>query len=176
MPVPCSFFTDKSLMIYLKYWIHSSFVLSQIRCMLLRSSATTVRTFQNTVINLTKTVFECRQVHFEALRRIVADASWVRKCALSVQEYAWPVTCVTQMKVHAQCSTVPQVHSQPWCGQSNPWKIIHKWKPPSLTITYPSSSGDSATIFEIFWYNANNIPFPPANSVKVKLSCNQFFF
>ena len=56
-------------------------MLSQIRCMLLRSSATTVRTFQNTVINLTKTVFGCRQVQFEALRRIVANASWVRKYA-----------------------------------------------------------------------------------------------
>ena len=70
------------------------------------------------------------------------------------------------MKVHAQCSTVPTALI----------RGINKWKPPSLTITFPSSSGDSATMFEIFWYNANNIPFPLANSVMVKLSCKQFFF
>ena len=146
---------------------------SQIRGMLSRISATTIRTSQNAVINLTKTVFAC-------VVKYISRSSWGLWSTLLESESAlwvhgsmyglWP--CVTQMKVlHSSLSP----HSTMMLPTA-PMTDINKWEPPSLMITFPSSSEDSTTIFEIFWYNANNIPFPPPKSVMVKLSRKQFFF
>ena len=56
----------------------------------------------------------CRKVHFEVFRRIVANASWVRKCARSAWENAWPVTmCYTdegaRTVLHRSSSPLPAV-------------------------------------------------------------------
>ena len=94
----------------------------------------------------------------------MANAPWVTKCNLSVLENAWLVTmrytdegaCTV---LHSSSSPLPAMMLP-----TAPMRGINKWKPPSLTITFPCSSGNSATTFEIFWYNANNIPFPLANN------------
>ena len=92
----------------------------------------------------------CRQVHLEVFGRIVANASWVTKYALSARENAWPVTLYY---TNEGACTVLYSSSSPLPAMmlpTAPMRSINKWKPQRLTITFQSSSGDSATIFEIF--------------------------
>ena len=153
----------------LKYWILSSFGRSQIRCV--------IKGLCYHCQNLPKycdkfgkdCLCECGQVQFEVFRGIVANASWVKKSALSARENAWPVTmCYTDegawTVLHSSSSPLPAMTLP-----TAPIGGINKWKPSSLTIAFPISSGNSATIFEIFWYNANNIPFSPANYGEIVL-------
>ena len=177
MPVPCSFCTDKRS--------HDLFEeLNPQFLHVITDSLYAIKELCYHCQNLLKyndkfdedCLCVCRKVHFEVFRRIVANASWVRKCALSARKNSWPVTmCYTDegawTVLHSSLSPLPAI-----LLTTAPMRDISQWKPPSLTITFPSSFGDSATIFEIFWYHANKIPFPPAKSVMVNLSCKQGFF